>query len=70
MSMDTLKLVVEQSNEIGILSRTTVEWFQLSNAEANVANLGLTEAVTQEVRSWAAVKAEANAPQKAPDIRK
>jgi len=59
--MDTLKLVVEQANEVGLLSRTTVEWFQLSNGEANTANLGLADAVTREVRRWADAKAAANA---------
>jgi hypothetical protein len=56
--MDTLKVTIEQGDANGLLSRTTVEWFQLPNAEANVANLGLTEAITAEVRRWAAQKAQ------------
>jgi len=59
--MNTLKVVVEQADEEGLLSRTTGEWFRMTNAEANMANLGLADAVTQEVRRWAEAKAKANA---------
>jgi len=68
--MNTLKVIVEQADEVGLLSRTTVEWWQLSNTEANICNLDITKAVAETVARWAAVKAEANAPQKAPDVRK
>jgi hypothetical protein len=54
---DTLKIIIEQSDAEGLLSRTTAEWQQLSNVDANQLNLAVTDAVIAIIRKLAADKA-------------
>jgi hypothetical protein len=54
---DTLKIVIEQSDAEGLLSRTTAEWQQLGNVDANQLNLAVTDAIVAIIRKMAADKA-------------
>ena len=57
---DIVKVVIEQADDEGMLSRVTAEWAQMPNAEANALNIGVTQAILDMVKSFAAQKAAAN----------
>jgi hypothetical protein len=57
---DVIKVVIEQSDDEGLLSRVTGEWHQMPNVEANQFNLATTQAILEVVKGFAAQKAAAN----------
>jgi hypothetical protein len=54
---DIVKVVIEQSDDEGLLSRVTAEWHQMPNVEANQFNLATTQAILEVVKGFAAEKA-------------
>jgi len=54
---DIVKVVIEQSDDVGLLSRVTAEWHQMPNVEANQFNLAMTQSIIDAVKSFAAIKA-------------
>jgi hypothetical protein len=55
---NSTKIVVEQADESGIMSRTTVEHFGMDNGTANSVNTGITAAVLDYFTKLAADKAD------------
>jgi hypothetical protein len=55
---NSTKIVVEQADENGIMSRTTVEHFGMDNGTANSVNTGITAAVRDYFTKLAADKAD------------
>lgn len=57
---DIVKVVIEQSDDEGMLSRVTAEWGRLQNWEANTLNIGVTQSILDAIKGFAEQKKAAN----------
>lgn len=54
--MDTLRVILEQEDEGGLLSRVTGEWFRMDRQAANYGTLDLVLTLKEKAEEWNAIR--------------